>query len=339
MESADERRPLGSRNGPPQPAVPESMAAVVFERYGGPECLVVRERPVPGCRSSQVLIRVRAAGINPIDWRIRRGQLRWVLPIRRPFTPGFDVAGEVVRVGPRAAEAGWKLGDQVFAFLASMSAGGYAQYVATSPSVVARKPPHLSFAEAAAIPLAGTTALQALRDLGRIAAGQRVLVNGASGGVGAFAVQLARHFGARVTGVCQEGNLDFVRALGAEQVLDYRAVDFWRGEERYDLILDAAAKSSFSKCRQVLAATGCYVTTVPTAGSLLAQAVTSLSRQRCRNVMARPRGADLRFLAQCAAEGALVPFVQQHFPLADAAAAHRVSEQGHTRGKLVLLVD
>jgi NADPH:quinone reductase-like Zn-dependent oxidoreductase len=203
---------------------PKSMKAVVLDGYGDADKLTVREIPRPACGDGQVTVQVRAAGVNPIDWRLRKGSLRWMLPARFPLVLGFDVAGEIVEVGAAVGE--WKLGDEVLCFLDSRHGGGYAEYAVAGADVLAPKPTAVSFAEAAGVPLAASTALQALRDVGKVATGRQLLVNGAAGGVGSFAVQLGRILGARVTGTCSESNLEFVRELGAERVMDYARQDF-----------------------------------------------------------------------------------------------------------------
>jgi NADPH:quinone reductase-like Zn-dependent oxidoreductase len=230
------------------------------------------------------------------------------------------------------------VGDDVVCFLDTRHGGGYADYAAAGVDGVARKPTAISYEEAAAIPLAASTALQALRDQARLQAGQELLVNGASGGVGTFAVQLGKAMGATVTGVCSGDNLDYVRHLGADRVVDYRREDFTSTQRVYDAIFDAAAKSSYPKCRRVLKPRGCFVTTVPTASSMFFRVVTALAGRRCRHIFVQPRSEDLRLIVQMIEEGKIASKVQQAYPLAEAATAHRVSEAGHVRGKLVLAV-
>lgn len=310
------------------------MQAILFDRYGPPEVLQLRERPDPRPRSQEVLIRVRAAGLNPIDWRIRNGSLRFLLPSRFPRGLGFDVAGTVAAVGSKASQ--FQVGDEVLAFLEMRTSGGYAELVSAAEKVVVRKPPSLSFEEAAALPLAASTALQSLRDQGRIQAGSEVLINGASGGVGTFAVQLAKILGAgRVIGVCSGKNEEFVKELGADEVIDYQQDDFTLQQLQLDIILDAVAFSSFRRCKRLLKRRGTYITTVPSPLDVLRHGVTRLGR-RCRFVLARPRQEDLQTLAAYCEEGKLRPVVDRTFPLAEAAVAHQYLELHHARGKVVL---
>lgn len=315
------------------------MQAIVLAHYGPPGNLELREIARPSCAPDQVLIHVHAAGVNPVDWKIRNGSLRLLYPLRLPAVLGFDVSGKVEVAGPQAAERGWKTGDEVFCYLNNRPGGGYAEYVCAAEHLLAKKPTGITDEEAAGVPLAATTALQSLRDLGRLQTGQRVLVNGASGGVGVFAVQIAKALGASVTGVCSGKNVGFVRELGADHVMDYRQVDFTRQGERYDLVFDAVAKTSYWKTRSALRPRGRYVTTLPSPQSLLLQAATKLFGRRCLNILARPRGEDLRLIGRWIEEGRVRPVLDQVFPLEKAAEAHRRSEQERARGKIVLRVE
>lgn len=314
------------------------MQAAVIDRYGGAERLRLARVPVPRIGDDQVLIRVAAAGVNPVDWKIRNGMLRWLRPARFPLVLGFDVAGVVVHVGPKAAQRGWKTGDEVIAFLDSSLGGGYAQFAAAGASVVARRPRWSSADQAAAIPLAATTAWQSLHRIADIRTGQRVLVNGASGGVGSFAVQIARAAGAVVTGVCSQRNAPMVAAFGAERVIDYERHDFTRDDVRYDVIFDAVASRGYAECRRVLATDGVYITTLPSFPTLANAAFTVFSSRRCRLVMARPNGDDLGAIVRLVESGEVSPEVDRTFPLAEVAAAHRYSETSRARGKIVLTI-
>lgn len=332
-------QPKKSFEGQRLARLPSVMRAVALDRYGSADELRARQIPRPECGENELIVRVRAAGINPIDWRIRSGSLRLLLPAKFPLVLGFDAAGEIAEVGTGTRQKGWVVGDEVLCFLASRHGGSYAEYAVASADVVARKPAKFSWEEAAAVPLAASTALQSLRDLGNISSGDEVLVNGASGGVGIFAVQLAKSFGARVTGVCSEANINLVRELGAHEIIDYEREDFTSRGKRYRIVFDAVAKSSYSKCRPILTANGCYITTLPSPRSVFYQFATKLHGPRCRNILVRPRAQDLQLLAKMIEDGRLRAVVQQVYGLEDAAAAHRVSEAGHVSGKLVLRID
>lgn len=317
------------------------MKAIAIDSYGGAERLQMRDLPEPRPRADEVLVRVRAAAVNPLDWKIREGELRFLLWPSFPYVPGTDIAGEVVAVGPRVS--GFEPGDAVVAFVDARRGGGYAELAATRANATALKPQSLSFAEAASLPVAGCTALQALRDLGKITTGSRVLVLGGAGGVGHFAVQIAKALGATASATCGPSNIDFVRGLGADTIIDYSREDVTRLPERYDVIFDAVAKSSFAACRDLLMPGGTYVTTLPGLGLVFwagLQTIVGLfgPAKRARLIMVRPNGNDLAFLGRLADEGKLRPEVSTVLPLDRAGAAQEASRAGHARGKIVLTI-
>ena len=315
------------------------MKAIVIEGYGGPDRLVLRERPDPKPGSGEILVRVHAAGVNPVDWKIRRGDLRMVLRVGFPYTPGGDVAGEVVEVGAGVTQ--FRPGDAVVSFVDLKKGGGYAELAVVKESAAAHKAQALSFTEAASLPIAAGTALQALRDSGGLREGGTTLINGGAGGVGHFAVQIARALGAVPTATCGPSNVDFVRSLGAETVIDYSKEDFTRRTEQYDVVFDAVAKSSFGACRHLLKPGGCYVTTLPTRGVFLrypVQAVAGLfgNFKKAKFLMVGREGNDLAYLGRLADQGRLRPTIGRTFPLERTCDAHELSEAGHVRGKIVL---
>jgi NADPH:quinone reductase-like Zn-dependent oxidoreductase len=348
------------------------MRAAVVTGYGGVERFELREAERPHAGSGQLLVRVRAAGVNPIDWKIRRGSLRLLLPARFPLILGFDVAGEVAAIGPEVTD--FEPGDPVYAMLDSRHGGGYAEYAVVGQAAAAPKPEALTYEEAAAMPVAALTALQALRDRAGLRAGQRVAVTGAAGGVGHFAVQLAAALGAHVTAVAGPDHQDFVRELGAARAVDYTREDFTAlagtgggtggpggtgdagaaaeptgpGESGgfYDAIFDAAGVYGFAECEDALAAGGIYVTTNPGPAIFLAQLRAALAglvdrhnARRARSLRARPSGDDLAELGELVAAGRLRPVVERVFPLDEVRQAHAAGEAGHRRGKLVLRID
>lgn len=312
---------------------PETMQAVVYHDYGPPDMLCFARLKVPQIGRNQVLIQVQASGVNPIDARIRRGELKGWLPGGFPRVPGYDVAGVVVRANPlsRFAE-----GDRVLAFLDSVYGGGYAEYAACSGSAVAKIPDGMPFEEAAALPLAASTALQSLRDHAGLQAGQRVLVNGASGGVGAFAMQIASAYGAQVTGVASHENEAFVRSLGALSFIDYEALRFTELDRTWDIVFDVAGTSSFLECRRILTEQGRYVSTEPNLKGLLTAALTTPLSQKGGAMLARSRASDLEDIIRLYETGKLTVTLDAVYPLADAADAHRHLENGVRRGKIVL---
>lgn len=315
----------------------QKMRAWGFRRYGPSGVMEQIEVEKPRAASDEVLVRVAAAGINPVDWRLRSGQLRFATRLKMPFVPGSDVAGIVEAVGPGVTR--FRPGDAVYAMLSTLAGGGYAGYATVAERDAARVPSGISFVEAAAVPLAALTALQALRDKAELRPGDRVLVNGASGGVGSFAVQIATAMGARVTGASSSRNADLVRGLGAEEVLDYTREDVTAGEERYDAVFDAANVLSFRKVRRVLRPDGAFVTVNPVIGIMPRWPARFRGGRRLRSVLVRPSGADLEMLSIWISEGRVKPMVDRSYPLTDVIEAHRYSEGGRARGKIVLVVD
>jgi NADPH:quinone reductase-like Zn-dependent oxidoreductase len=319
------------------------MKAAVIRGYGGAERLEIRDMPRPEPGSGQILIRVRAAGVNPIDWKIRQGKMRLVMPARFPLVLGFDAAGVVEAVGPEVPD--FEPGDRVYACLDQRHGGAYAEYALAAQAVTAAIPAALSFEEAAAIPLAALTALQALRDKANLQPGDEVLINGASGGVGHFAVQIARILGARVTGVASERQREMLLALGADRFLDYAQEDFTDGEETYRVIFDVAGNASFRECDFILAERGVYVTTQVGPASWLSSVKTRLTglieekARRASLIITRPDGADLEDISRWVEKGLLRPLIDQVFPLEEIRRAHEAIESGHTRGKIVIRIE
>lgn len=320
------------------------MKAVFFERHGGPEVLVHGDRPTPRPAADQVLIEVRAAGVNPRDWMLRQGTyVGRPLVGRLPIIPGSDVSGVVVEAGERVR--GFAVGDEVFAMQSQLaSMGGYAQYMAVKASCVARKPSTVSHVDAAAVPVSALTAWQSLFGITRITPGDRVVVVGGAGGVGHYAVQLAHDAGAHVTAVCGTANADFVRSLGASEVVDYTRTRFTDVLRDQDVVFDTLGKESLHSCRNVLTKDGVYITTVPNLATIARWAQTSLTSrvlggQRASVVTVKARGQELGAIAELIAEGRLRSVVDTVYPLSEAAEAQRKSRTFRTRGKLILHVD
>ena len=327
----------------------EKMRAIAARGHGGPKVLWVEEVQRPEARGRQVLIEVHAAGVNPVDWRIRRGDLRPLSALMPRRIPGRDVAGVVAAVGDEVR--GFAVGDRIFAMLDNVSGGGYAEYALAGEDAVAMMPENLSFEEAAVVPLAALTAVQAIRDaLREVArnaphacdtgelARRRVLVNGASGGVGTFAVQFAKISGAEVTAVCGAENAALMGELGTDHVIDYEEEDFARHEERYDVIFDVVGNRSFGACKRALRPAGVYVTTEPGPRNLLSRVATIPAHKKARVVLVKPSGEELSLLKQLFEAGRLRVVLDSVYPLEEAAEAHAHGEAGHARGKIVLRV-
>ncbi|MFD4422645.1 NAD(P)-dependent alcohol dehydrogenase [Agromyces sp. NPDC058484] len=321
------------------------MRAIVAHRYGGPEVLSVAEvgAPVPG--DDEVLVRVRAVGVSAGDALVMRGEpraVRLAFGLRHPKQPilGRDVAGEVEAVG--AAVTRFRVGDAVYA---ESDQGGYAELVAVQERFVALRPATVDVIHAAAVPVSGTTALQGLR-LAGVVPGQHVLVNGASGGVGGFAVQLAKAMGAEVTGVCRAAKADHVRAIGADQVIDYTTEDFTAGGPRYDVIFDLVADHPLDRVRRALAPRGTLVLSSGKGGKVFgpigrivrASVASPFVSQHLRSLAARRNGDDLAELTRRIEAGEVAPVVDEVFPFERAADAVARLESGAVRGKVVILV-
>lgn len=317
----------------------QTMSAVGFPRYGTPEVLEQLEVARPGVAAGSVVIRVAAAGVNPADAYLRGGRFRLFARMTFPVVPGRDVAGVVAAVG--SAVTRFRPGDPVYAMTPELRGGGYAEYASAREGDVAHAPAGISLAHAAAVPLAGLTALQALRDRAGLAPGDHLLVNGASGGVGSLAVQVARQLGARVTAACSERNAELVRDLGAEEVLDYASVDVTAAGARYDAVLDVVGGHPFRRWRRVLAPHGTAVTLDPLRGNPAARLLARATGggRRLASLLVQPSGTGLATLAGWIEEGKVRVVIDRCYPLAEAEAAHRHIETQRTRGKIVLLVD
>jgi NADPH:quinone reductase-like Zn-dependent oxidoreductase len=320
------------------------MKAIVRATYGPPDVLHLEDVPLPTLGDGDVLVRVHAASANAGDWHLLRGTpfpIRLVAGLRMPKFKiiGTDVAGHVEAVGRNVTQ--FRPGDEVFGELSRCGFGAYAEFAAAPEKALALKPANLSFEEAATLPTAGCTALQGLRK-GRIQRAQRILINGASGGVGMFAVQIAKTFGTEVTAVCSTRNVDVVRSIGADHVIDYTTDDFATRGQRYDLILAANGDRSIWDYRRALTADGCYAMTGGSnrqlTEALLFGPLLSMGRQQFGNVLVKPNQADLLALKELCETGAVRPVIDRRFPLSDVSSAVQYVEEGHARGKVVVTV-
>ena len=314
------------------------MKAFIYERYGPPEALRMAEVDQPALTADQVLVKVLAASVNAADWHMLRGRplfSRATLGLLRPKHQvlGVDVAGRVEAVGRDVT--GFQPGDEVYANLLEHGSGGFAEYVSVPVEVMALKPASLSFEEAAAVPMAAVTALQGLGHHGPLQPGQQVLVNGATGGVGSFAVQLAKAAGAEVTAVTSTGNLELVRSLGADQVIDYAKEDFTRAGRRYDLILDTVGNRSVRDLRRALAAGGTAAVTGFTSVRLLLGASLRGGKE-IATVQAHVTAKDLERLSKLIEAGKVRPRIDRRYRFADLPAAINYLEQGHAKAKVVV---
>jgi len=328
------------------------MKAIVYQGFGSPDILIYGEidKPIPG--SEEVLIKVCAAAVNPLDWKLMKGGpfiVRLLLGLCKPKLkrPGVDVAGQVETVGRNVTQ--FKPGDEVF----GTCHGAFAEYSTSRSmtgmkSVLVRKPANVTFEQAASAPVAALTALQGLRDRGRIQQGQRILINGAAGGVGTFAVQVAKLFGANVTGVCSTSNVDMIRSIGADSVVDYTKEDVTKSRQCYDIVLDCVGNHSFSEWRRVLNVKAILVGVgAPadiTVSRLLAGLIGALVRsafasQKIAIFIAKVNQADLSILGEFMATEKVTPVIDRRYRLSEAREAFRCAAEGHTRGKVIIFPD
>jgi len=320
------------------------MKAITYTEYGPPGVLKLTEVEKPTPMDNEVLIRVLVASVNPLDWRVLRGKpffIRLLMGgLRRPKAtrPGADVAGKVEAVG--RSVTGLKPGDEVF----GTCRGSFAEFACAPEEKLALKPAGISFEEAAALPVAAISALQALRDKGGIRPGQKVLIDGASGGVGTFAIQIAKRLGAEVTAVCSTGNVERARSLGADHVIDYKREDFTKSGQRYDLIVAANSHRPIFDYRRALTRDGTYVMigggwSQILQALLLGPLLSWIGSRKMTFFMARITRTDLAFLGDLLADGKIVPVLDRRYPLRDVAEAVRYLEDGHAKGKVVITVE
>ncbi|HZQ61952.1 MAG TPA: NAD(P)-dependent alcohol dehydrogenase [Casimicrobiaceae bacterium] len=319
------------------------MRALRFDRYGGPEVLRVETMPELTPGAGEAKVRVQAVGLNPLDWKLRAGHMRY-LPVFRPPPRGLgcDFAGEIVAIGGGATER--HVGERVFGSLLPFPRdGALAEFAVAGYGRMSAAPAELDDVTLATLPVAGGTALQALTDDASVEPGERVLIIGAAGGVGHFAVQIAKHLGAHVVGVCSTSHVDFVRSIGADEVIDYTRSDFTRRADRFDVVFDAAGASTFAAAAPVLTERGRYLNTLGTASAAvntIASAVLArvVSRRRAIPVALKGRPQLWQRLVDLVQRGAMHPHVSRVVPLEEVAEAQRAMQSGHARGKIVVRV-
>src|SRR5450755_814234 len=319
------------------------MKAVVYHNYGSPDALKFEEIEKPLAGDNEVLIKVRAASVNPLDWHFMRGTpylVRMMTGLRKPKVKrlGVDVAGEVEAVGREVNQ--FKPGDAVF----GTCRGAFAEYACAPETACVMKPDNVTFEQAASVPIAAFTALQSLRDKGQIGPGQNVLINGASGGVGTFAVQIAKSFGAEVTGVCSTRNVDMVRSIGADQVIDYTQEDFTKNGQRYDFIFAVNGYHAIFDYKRALSPKGVYVMIGGSMAAMsqamfLGPVISMTGKQKLGSMgVAKPNQKDLIFLKELLEAGKVVPVIDRRYPLHETAEAIRYLEAGHAQGKVIITV-
>jgi NADPH:quinone reductase-like Zn-dependent oxidoreductase len=319
------------------------LKAIVYEKYGSPDVLQLKEVEKPNPKDDEVLVKIYAASINDGDNSLVKGSpfiARLSSGLLKPkhTIPGGDVAGQVEAVGRNVAQ--FKPGDEVFGDIGESGFGAYAEYVSVPENVLALKPVNMTFEEAAAVPQYAVVALQGLRDNGQIQQGKKVLINGASGGVGTFAVQIAKSYGAEVTGVCSAKNMDLVRSIGADYVIDYTQEDFTQKEQRYDLILDNVANRPISDYTRALSPNGSYVSVKFNASALILGSLISMTgSKKVSQFMHKPNVDDLVYVKELIEAGKVVPVIAKRYPLSETAEAFREYSERHPSGKVVITVE
>jgi len=320
------------------------MQVIVCEKYGSPDVLEWKEVAKPIPKDDEVLVKVQAASVNAADWHFLRGEpiiIRLVSGLLKPKVKilGADIAGKVEAVGKSVKQ--FQPGDTVFGDISDCGWGGFAEYVCAKVEALVLKPANLTYEEAAAVPFASVTALQGLRDNGKIKSGQSVLINGAAGGVGTFAVQIAKSFGSEVTAVCSTRNLDVARSIGADYVIDYTEENFTRKSQRYDLIMAVNGFHPISAYKRTLRPKGIYVMAGGSGaqifqGMFLGPILSLASSKKLCNYVARPKQTDLTYIKELVEAGKVKPVIDRSYPLSEVPEAIRYVETGHARGKVVI---
>jgi NADPH:quinone reductase-like Zn-dependent oxidoreductase len=319
------------------------MKGIIIREYGSPVVLEKKTNlPKPRIHDNQALVKIHAAGINPVDWKIRRGDNKIFFHVKLPFIPGSDFAGEIKEIGSNVNK--FRVNDKVYGFLPPRVGGAYAEYASVNEEYLALKPENISFEEAASFPLASLTAFQALIYKGRLKPGDLVLINGAAGGVGSFAVQIAKAYGTLVTGICSREKVNFVKSLGADEVIDYKKTAIENIEEQYDIIFDTIGNLTPGRWKKILGSEGIYISTLPSPSNILSSISLSFQRlmgkkQRATSVMVKSWGKDLKQISDLVSEERVFPTIEKIFSLDEVIKAHEQSEGGRVKGKLVMRID
>ncbi|MCK5464415.1 MAG: NAD(P)-dependent alcohol dehydrogenase, partial [Bacteroidales bacterium] len=308
-------------------------AAVIYE-YGEPEVFRYEDISQPEIREDEVLVEVHAASVNPVDWKQRKGNHKFFLRARFPIVPGYDISGRVEKCGSKVTK--FKDGDQVFCRLTKRFGGAFAEYASARESTLSLKPENMDHIHAAGIPMAGQTALQALRDKARIKPGQKILIIGAAGGVGHYALQLSKIFGAETTAVCTSRHEKLLDLLKPDHHIDYRKEDYLEGNKLYDIIFDAAGVNTFLSCQKILAPGGIYITVLPRPKLLVHKIIALFTRgKKVRSLLQKSQSSDLEVLKKLVEEEKLISVIDSIHPLDKVSEAHRRAESYSTEGKII----
>ena len=312
------------------------MKAVLYNKYGSPDVLEIGELEKPKINESEILVQAHASSVNPVDWKIRNGSMKIFIGKKFPKGLGGDIAGKVIEVGEKVTR--FAVGDEVYGKISGFKGNAYAEYVVAKPEDLAQKPVNLNFNEAATIPLAALTAYQALVNRGELTKSSKVLINGCSGGVGHFAVQIAKALGADVTGVCSTKNVALAKELGADKVIDYTKNNVTNNKEKYDIFFDAVANQSYGKIKPLLNKNGRYVSTLPSVGVILNSVIGLFSSKKAAMINVKSNPQDLQLITEMIENGKVKPIIDKIFLLEDIREAHRYSETGRVVGKLALSI-
>ena len=311
-------------------------AAVIYE-YGGPDVFRYEEIPQPEIQEDEVLVEVHAASVNPVDWKQRKGNHKLFLKARFPIVPGYDISGRIFKCGSDVTN--FKDGDQIFCRLTNRFGGAFAEYAKARESSLSLIPENMDHIHAAAIPMAGQTALQALRDKGRIKPGQKILIIGAAGGVGHYALQLAKIFGGETTAVCSSRHEKLLALLKPDHHIDYNKEDYLAGNKLYDIIFDAAGVKTFLSCKKILATEGIYITVLPRPKLLVHKIIALFTKgKKVRSLLQKSQGSDLEVLKKLVEEEKLISVIDSIHPLDKVSEAHRRAESYSTDGKIIIKV-
>lgn len=312
------------------------MKAIIINAYGGAEVFQIEEMPKPIPSSSEILVRTICTSINPIEVVRRSGKLKLLQGLKFPKILGSDFSGVVVSKGKKVTK--YEIGDLVFGMMGTLVGGAYAEYIVAKEKNVAHKPSTFTHAEAAGIPLVGLTSYQAFTKLAKMQSGQHILINGASGGVGVYAVQIARAIGAKVTAVCSYRNVDLMKDLGVDDVIDYTSINLLELKNKFDIFYDAYGNYHFNKVKHLLNPSGTYITTIPSARHFIDQAKTTFMSQKAKVVVVKPNQNDLKKLKSMCEDGSLKPIIDSTFEFHEMQKAHEKLQTKRTRGKIIIKV-
>ena len=313
------------------------MKAVEINEYGGPEVLNIIEAEKPSVGDNNILVEVKASAVNPVDWKVAKGLLKFIPGQKLPKRLGSDFAGVVTEVGSNISN--FKVGDEVYGVTSAIKGGAYANFLLVESHQLSIKPKNINFAQAATIPLAALTAYQALTKIGKLNEGDLVCINGSSGGVGHFAVQIAKALGANVVSICSTKNIELSKNLGSDEVIDYKTSDIFETDHKFDIFFDAVANKSYFKVLKTLKRKGSYITTLPSLSAIISPFFRLFNGKIGKMINLKSNSEDLRFLSELIKSGKLKVKIDKVYTLYDIQEAHRYSETGRVVGKLAIIIN